>query len=372
LRPSFAPTLLAAALALSGCRGIRPSARPAPSPQAAVSPSGLRAGVVDLNKVARVHPRWKELEALAKRLQRVQGQLAAPALPPFLSDERLRRQLEAQGKALQAEFQAEIQVIRERQEAKLRQFADEVRGRQETLFEQRKAQVEAQLRKALDDRARALQEELRRYELQVMEEYRYPLANLRLKADVVGVASEDELKRMTEEIERLQDERDAKVRARAQAIDATMNDFQRAKALEAEARLVALKKTAEAEIRRQAEAKRRELEAENAKLVREKEQEFNRRLADVRLKVLGVAGDQVKQAQGRYAEGLRKREQQLLAEERAVNEQRLRLEDSILAEVKIEAAAIAAQRGLDVVLTRYTLNMKMEDLTQAVIARLKR
>ena len=57
---------------------------------------------------------------------------------------------------------------------------------------------------------------------------------------------------------------------------------------------------------------------------------------------------------------------------RALQEQRVRLEDSILAEVKIEVATIAQQQQLDVVLTRHLANVAAIDLTPDVVEKLKR
>jgi Skp family chaperone for outer membrane proteins len=56
----------------------------------------------------------------------------------------------------------------------------------------------------------------------------------------------------------------------------------------------------------------------------------------------------------------------------SLQEQRARMEDSILAEVKIEVAAIAQDRKLDVVLTRLVANVAGIDITTDVIQKLKR
>ena len=56
----------------------------------------------------------------------------------------------------------------------------------------------------------------------------------------------------------------------------------------------------------------------------------------------------------------------------SLQEQRVRLEDGILAEVKIEIAAIAQDRKLDVVLTRFVTNVAGIDITSDVVQKLKR
>jgi Skp family chaperone for outer membrane proteins len=52
--------------------------------------------------------------------------------------------------------------------------------------------------------------------------------------------------------------------------------------------------------------------------------------------------------------------------------QRFRLEDSLLAEIKIEVAALAQDQKIDAVLTRVLASTTAVDLTQAVIARIRR
>jgi Skp family chaperone for outer membrane proteins len=52
--------------------------------------------------------------------------------------------------------------------------------------------------------------------------------------------------------------------------------------------------------------------------------------------------------------------------------QRFRLEDSLLAEIRIEIAALAQDQKIDAVLTRVLASTTAVDLTQAVIARIRR
>ncbi len=75
--------------------------------------------------------------------------------------------------------------------------------------------------------------------------------------------------------------------------------------------------------------------------------------------------------QGTYTRSLIDRSRQLQSELVALREKRQRLEDSILAEVKIEVATIAQIRRLDVVLTRYVSNVTGVDITPDVVAKLK-
>ena len=362
--------LLLLVLVAGGCRGGGPLAATRPASTAA--PAGSRIGVVDLDRVARTHPRWPELEALNKKLAEVEGQRAAPPQIPPAVQARLEAQLRAQGKKLEAQFRLEMQALQERQGARLARYVAELRAEQSGKLKRLRAQLDAELRAALETRARTLRTELRQYELQVNEEYRFPIANLRLKADVIGVETEEELRRITGELVRVLNERDVKVRARAEVMDVVLQDFQKAREAEASARLSRAQREAEAEINRLAEAKRRELEAEVRRRSQAKQRDFQARVNAFRRQLLGIGQGQLAAAQRRFVEGLRQREQQLLAERAALEEQRTRLQDAILADVKIEVAAIAAAKGFDVVLTRYLSNPGGEDFTADVLARMQR
>ncbi|KRT76273.1 MAG: outer membrane chaperone Skp [Armatimonadetes bacterium CSP1-3] len=368
-RPA-AVLLLLTALAVGGCRGIGPAARSQPTPSA--TPVGAHIGVVDVETVARAHPRWPELDALTKKLADVAAQLATPPQLSPVVRARIDARLRAQAKKLEAEFQAEVAALRARQAAKLARYVAQLRAEQAAKLNQLRAQIDGELKKGIDARATTLRADLRQYEAQVLEEYRFPIANLRLKTDVVGVATEDELRRITGELDRLLTERDGRVRARAEVLDVVLRDFERARIAEANARLDKAQKAAEVEINRLVVVKKKELDAEARRLTRAKQRAFEGRMNAFRRQLLSVGEGQLASAQGQYVEGLRQREQQLLAERQALQEQRARLEDSILADVKIEVAAIAAARGFDVVLTRYLTNLTGEDMTTDVLARLKR
>ena len=363
----YAGIVLLMTLALGGCRGLSATQV---SPKA--TPSTARIGVVDLVAVGKGHPRWPEVEALNKRLAEIEVQLAQPPPLPPMMQARIQTRLRAQARRLQARYQRESASLRQRQEERLARYVARVRAEQDATLLRLRAQLGADYQKAVEARVQAIRAELRQYEVQVLDAYRFPMANLRLKADVVGVATEEELRRITGELDRLLTERDAKIRARAEVLDVVLRDFQKAREVEATARLERAGQGAEAEIRRLTSAKERELVAETKRLARGKQRAFQARINAFRRGFLGIGEDLLDSAQRRYVHGLRQREQQLLAERQALQEQRQRLEDAILADVKIEVAAVAAARGLDVVLTRYLANPGGEDLTQEVIARMKR
>ncbi|MGH2452609.1 MAG: hypothetical protein ACRDF5_02450 [bacterium] len=360
--------LLLLALAAGGCGGRGSSGASAPS----ATPDPTRIAVVDLDAVVRAHPRWPEVDAIAKKLLAVEAALAAPpAIPPILQAQ-VQARLKAQARRLGSDFQAEIAALKKRQEERMVLYAARAGAEAEAGLQKLRVEIDAELSRALRERISAARAELRQYELQVLDEYRFPIANLRLKADVVGVTSEEEQRQLIEELDRVLLERDAKVQARAEVLDATVADFQRAREAEATAKYERARAAARAETTRLVAAREREIQDETTRLGKAKEVEFRRRLAAFRRRLTGIGEGQVDAAERRFLEGLRQREQQLLAERQALTEQRLRLEDTILADVKIEVASIAAARGLDVVLTRLMANLTGEDLTKEVLARLKR
>ena len=143
--------LLLLVLVAGGCRGGGPLAATRPASTAA--PAGSRIGVVDLDRVARTHPRWPELEALNKKLAEVEGQRAAPPQIPPDVQARLEAQLRAQGKKLEAQFRQEMQALQERQGARLARYVAELRAEQSGKLKRLRAQQDAELRAALETRA---------------------------------------------------------------------------------------------------------------------------------------------------------------------------------------------------------------------------
>lgn len=368
MSPPAIGLLLLLALIAAGCGGRGSSGASPPSATLDLP----RIAVVDLDAVVRAHPRWTEVDVIAKKLLEVEAALATPpAIPPILQAQ-VQARLRAQARRLEREFAAEIAALKKRQEERVVLYAARVRTEGEAALAKLQAEIDTELNRALLERIRTARAELREYELQVLDEYRYVIANLRLKADVVGVASEEEERQLIEELDRVLQERDNKVQARAQVLDAVVADFRRAREAEANAKFARARAAAAAETKRLIAAKEGEIQAETTRLGKAKEREFRRRLNAFRRDLTGIGEGQLDAAERRFLEGLRQREQQLLAERQALTEERLRLEDAILADVKIEVAAIAAAQRLDVVLTRLVANVSGEDITKEVLARLKR
>src|SRR5205807_10476193 len=70
------------AVLLAGCSGRAMTAKPAPGfPPEARAANALRIAVVDLTRVARVHPRWPEVAALDRQFSVLQAKFSVVSEP---------------------------------------------------------------------------------------------------------------------------------------------------------------------------------------------------------------------------------------------------------------------------------------------------
>lgn len=366
----FLGLVVALALGMASCRG-RQSAAPVPTPPPPSSPPAFRVGVVDLQAVARAHPRWKELDALNKQLSEVQGtldHLPPPPVPP--AD--IQRMLDEESKRLRAEFEKEIEFLRGEGKRRLEGFAETLRQEQQAKLDATRKELETTVQRAVIAKRDELNRQLRTAEDQIREEYRYPLLNLRLRAEVAGLTSEEEARQILRQMQALQQEREDRIRTKADELDKTFQEFQKAKEAEVNAQLKARQDELNAEAQQRLQDKQREVQAEFARQAAEREKGFREELERRRQQFLETAEAQVRRQQTAFLQDESARSQRLRTELAALQQQRARLEDSILAEVKIEVAAIAQERKLDVVLTRYVANLTGIDITPDVVRKLKR
>jgi Skp family chaperone for outer membrane proteins len=368
--------VLLAAVALSaGCR-LGGSSAPVPTstPAAEVTPTRETIGVIDLQTVLRSHRRWPELEVLLKKSEALQVRLSTPLPPPVMAPQgpAINANLDVEAGRLKASLQAELNALEEQAKRRLEAFVVDLRAEQEGKLADQQRTLNTELQKVLDARRDEIQRELEKVELATMAEYRLPLVNLRLKADVVGVTNEEEGKRLSEEADRLLKERDTKIRARAQAFDKSFEEFQKAKTSEAEAQLKAMIASLEEEAAAKVAAKQNEARQELEAEVKAREATLRKAVTDRQNLLVDGTQEQLRTAQEQYVKQAQAEHTKLQAEMRAVSEQRLRLEDSVLAEIKIEVATVAQERRVDVVLMRAIPGANAVDLTRAVIARLRR
>jgi hypothetical protein len=361
-----------AVLGAAGCRRQAAVPTAAPQPPAGEPPRAARVAVVDLEQAARAHPRWPELSALIARIQRTEVELNVGPAPPPTPEADLRKALDEEAEQLRATFTSEIDALREDSRRQLEAYTADLRKTLEAKMEATKAQLVDETTKAITAKREEMTRELRAAELTIMEEYRYPILNLRVRGEVAALSSEAEARTIARQIAALQTERDDRIREKQEETQQAFAAYRTATEAEVNERLRTAQAELEAQAVQQVKAKEAELQAAFAALGAKREQEFNARMEARRKALIAGAESQLRTQQEQLLRDARGRVERLQAEIRALQEQRVRLEDSILAEVKIEVATIAQQQQLDVVLTKHVANITATDLTSVVVEKLKR
>lgn len=371
MRLAIVLTAGALAATLAACAGrtaqrVSPSSGPAP-------PAG-RVGIVNLEAVAHEHPRWTELDALTKRIAATETELAMAAMEPPISQADLDRLLQEEAGRLRETFERELSAMREERARALAAYTEDVTRDQEAKFQTVRAEVERRAREDLEAKRTEMRETLRAAEQEISDEYRYPLLNLRLRAEVAGLRSEEEGRQVLRQLQALAQEREERIRERNAQTEQEFQEIQKTLETEVNARLAAEHAAHVAEGQRLIRVRQQALEAEMAGEAGGREQAFRERLEARRRELIASAEATAAGQRRATARDTRTRAAQLQAELLALQEQRLRLEDAILADVKIEVAAIAQAQQVDVVVTRYIAGRgpAVVELTADVIRRLRR
>jgi len=355
-----------------GCR--RQAATPV-APPALVSgepPRAARVAVVDLQLAARAHPRWRELNAIIERIQRTEVELMVAPPPPPVPETDVRKALDEEAVRLRGAFTKEVDALRDESRRQLDAYAADVRKELEAKIEASRTQLVEEATKMIAAKREEMRRQLRAVELEIMDEYRYPILNLRVRGEVATLSSEAEARAIARQINALQTERDERIREKQDETQAAFLEFQKTTEADINARLRTAQAELEGQAQEQVKAKESELRAGLAKLAAQREAEFNTRMEARRYALIAGAEAQLKGQQQQLVRDVQVRATRLQAEIRTLQEQRIRLEDSILAEVKIEVATIAQEQQLDVVLTRHVANVTAIDLTSTVVRKLKR
>jgi Skp family chaperone for outer membrane proteins len=352
-----------AAVAVGGCRGR--------AQNSSATAADTRVGVVDLQVVTHAHPRWQDLDVLVQEEKNVQAELAMIPQPPALPAAEVQRVLGEEAKHLRVELEKEVEFLRVEGRRQIEAFANELRTEAEARLAQLQHDLRAQGEEELVAKRDAMRTQLRAAEQAIRDEYRYPLLNLRLRAEVAGLSSEAEGKQLLQEMQALQDERDTRIQEKLDELQSAFSEFQKAKESEINAKLKAEQDALEAEDRQRLAARQQAAQADFARAATDLEKTYQARLERRRQEIISGAQGPFPGRQGTYTQSLIERGRQLQSELEALREKRQRLEDSILAEVKIDVATIAQTHKLDVVLTRYVSNVAGIDITADVVARLK-
>lgn len=354
-----------------GCRS-RPAAQVSPSSAPSAIPASARIGVVDVQAVAKAHPRWQELDGLNTRVTQAETALALVPPPPPPPQTDVSRALEEEARRLQVSFEGEINALREDRRVTLETYAADVKKSQEAKFTVVRAQMEDEARNAIAAYREELRAQLRAAEAEIMAEYRYPVLNLRLRAEVAGLRSEEEGRQVLRQLQVLQQEREERIRTEGEEIERKFQEHQKAKEAEVNAALKVQQDALTAEGQGMVESKKREFEAEMAREASSKQRQFTEQLEQRRKQLIAAAESQLRGRQAAYIREVDQRTAQLRAQLLALQEQRARLEEAILAEVKIEVATIAQAQQVDMVLTRHVSSRGLIDLTADVIRKIRR
>ncbi|MGH2348944.1 MAG: hypothetical protein ACRDFT_05700 [bacterium] len=359
------------AVTVAGCRP-RAAAPPSPPPEA----RQVKIGIGDFEAVIRAHPRWVDLQEILTALRRVEADMTAatsvpPPQPVAVTPSGLKKTLDEEAAALKRSIEQELAAVRAESRRRLDALAVQLGAEQQKKFEATSKQVTDEAEAALDAKGEELQAKLRAGELAIMEEYSYPILNLRLRAEVAGLRSEDEARQILRQIQLLQSEREARVADLRATRGEEFDAFKDIKEAEVNDRLKALRETLNKELQQQMTAKESELAAELAKTAAERQAQFQRRMAERQRQLITTAESQLRGQQRAVVSGVGERLQRLQAQRVALLEQRQRLEETIFADVRIEVAELAALQGIDTVLTRLVVNIRGLDITADVVQRLK-
>ena len=372
----------ALAVLLAGCSGRAMTARPAPGfPPEARAANAPRIAVVDLTRVARVHPRWPEVAALDRQISVLQAKLAL-ASDPRLSAVRieiprvdLTPGMKAAVERMRPEFQHEVEVVRAAARAELDAYAAQVRADQQQQLAAKRAALEAQMTTAIQEKRDALDKDGQQYQQQLLAEYRLPILNLKLKMENVQPSARGDAEKLNEQLQALTKERDEKIAAREKANQEALQEFQKAQIQQSNGELAALSAQFNTDGQRLVDARAAEITARVRAQLEATQAEFNRRLRGQQEAIVHSAREAqsqaVAQAQAQAraeTERIRALQDQLLTVER----DRARLYALILAAARVEAAGLAQERKWDVVLTQAISAPGAFDATDELIARIRR
>jgi len=372
---------------LAACQG-HPAARPAtPTPTAAPAPAGPRVAVVDFERVARAHPRWGDVDVLDRQIADLQGRLATPTLPQFqvpqlnLAPElqaAAQREVEQVRPQFQQQFTATATALRDSLRKEMDAYAAQVKAEQEATFQEKQTALQAQITKAVLDKQQAITQDNEQFQQQTLAQYRLQLLNLKLKLDAASDRPQQQA--LNQQIQALTKERDDKIGAHEKANQQAFAEFQQQqqdaytqqiKDLEAQLTQEGQQKLEQKQAELQARL-RQALEAKQTQLGAQMNTQVRAQLQAREQALMQGARDQLTRAQQQAVSAAQQQEQSLRAQLDGAQAERARLLASIMADVRVEAAELAQQDGYDVILAHAVTTVNVTDVTNELIARIKR
>jgi len=372
-----------AALVL-GCGGRTPAAHLPPGPAASEAPPAgprvPRIAVVDLARAARAHPRWPEVTALDRQIAGLRARLAietaGAASPVELPKVDLTPEMQAAVERMQPEFNRQADAVKAAARQEMEAYVAELRAEQLKQVEAKRAELGARMAKAVRDKQQALDADAEQFQQQVMAEYRLPLLNLKLKLDTVQPASRAEGDRLTQQIQALTNERDQKIAAHEKANRQALEDFQKEQIQASNAELQAYQAQLAEEGQQLVDKRAAKITEQVRVQLTTKQAEFTQRLRGQEQAIVSAAREtQIREAQARLralSEATSARVRALQDELRGLQRGRARIFAVILADLRVEAAALAQEKGWDLVLTETIASPGAIDATDELIGRIRR
>jgi len=378
-----------AALAF-GCTARPPAGRPPSTPPAAEAPSTAsprppRIAIVDLARVTRAHPRWPEVMTLDRQIGDLQSKIAAAVantpttLRVDLPKVDLTPEMRAAIERMRPEAQQEAEAVKAAARQNLAAYVAQLRADQQKQIAVKRAEVQADLTKAVDEKQRALAKDDQQFQQQTLAEYRLPLLNLKLKLEDTQQTGKGEADRLSAQIQALTKERDDKIAAHEKANQQALQRFQAEQIEAANTRLTADQEQLSKEGQRLVDERSEKLTAEVRAKLDAMQAEFNQRLRQQQQTIVSAARDVQTREVEKVKAQAQKQVQAEVAQVRALEVEsqtalraRARLYAVILADLRVETAALAQERQWDVVLTQAVAAPGTIDGTDELIARLKR
>jgi hypothetical protein len=259
-------------------------------------------------------------------------------------------------------------------------YAAKVAADQKAEFETKRLELQAAIQKTVDDKTTALQADSAQFQQQTLEQYRLPLLNLRLKLDAVSPSDKKESDRVAQQLQALTKERDDKVAAHEKANQDALVAFQKEQQQSFTQQLQALQADLTKRGQQLVDQKAAELSARMHTQLTAKQSQLNAELnarmqADLHSRqqaLISNARAQMAAAQAQSRDVVQVRVASLRAQITEAQAERVRLLASIMADLRVEAAALAQQRGWDMVVTRAVAFTDAPDVTAELIKRIRR
>ncbi len=392
LHQLIAAAVLAALAA--GCTSRGPVSRPPatpPSPETS-APSGARApriAVVDLTRAMRVHPRWPEVLALERQIGLLQAKLGAatetrPATVRLdIPRVDLTPEMRAAAARMRPELQQQADAVKAAARKQLEAYVAEVRAEQQKKMEAKRAELEAELVKVTQDKQQAISKDNQQFQQQTLAEYRLQLLNLKIKIDDVQQSGKGETDKLQAQLAALTKERDDKIVAHEKANQQALADFQKAQVEASNARLKAYQDELSKDGQRRVDERAAQLTAEVRAKLDAMQAAFNQRLRQQETSIVSTAREaqtrEVERMKAQAEQQVRRQAQAEIAKVKVLQEEllaaqrgRARLYRTILADLRIEAATLAQEKGWDMVLTQAIAAPGAIDGTDELIARIRR